>query len=270
VRPRGYNTQNPSARVHARGAFTLIDLLVSIAVMAVLIGIMLPSLTAAQETARRVACRSNARQIGLALVMFANDHDGRMPGSVFLDPAIFSASAATQIAGEHTSDLTRMISLRLAPGDPKLAEGGWDGLGHLHHLGYTNAPKVFYCPSHKGENSFSRFAASWEDDGSEVAGNYHYRGYGPLGTGQFTDMLYDITPPSAAILADGLQTRFEINHSAGINIFRADLSANWFADGGHRVQSGLPADKINNAANNASIANVWRVFDGVDQTTGPN
>ena len=88
---RGYNVGRAS---RARSAFTLIDLLVSIAVMAILIGIMLPSITSAHEAARRVACRSNGRQIGLGLVMYANDHDGRLPSSVFLDPTLFGGTPA--------------------------------------------------------------------------------------------------------------------------------------------------------------------------------
>jgi competence protein ComGC len=265
--------QSSAARAIARPAFTLIDLLVSIAVMAVLIGIMLPSISSAQEAARRVVCRSNVRQIGLGIVMYANDHDGRLPPSVFLDPSIFTgsvASSAQLTGGENSSELTRMIALRVAPGEPKMVAGGWDGLGHLHSLEYTNAARVFYCPSHKGENTFSRFAAAWDGEVSEVAGNYHYRGYGPTGTGRFTNMLYDIEPPSAAILADGLQSRFELNHVGGVNIFRADLSADWFADGGMRFRTELPSNKESTTANNAAIAQAWRSFDGSDHGTGPN
>lgn len=254
------------AAVMARG-FTLIDLLVSIAVMAVLIGFLLPSLVSAHETARRVVCRSNVRQIGLGLVMYANDNDGRLPSSVFLDQAIFSSTVAQQQLGENSSDLTRMVSVRVAAGDPKLASGGWDGLGHLHDQAYTNASKVFYCPSHKGENTHVRFARSWDAGLGEIIGNYHYRGYGPMVTGRFTNHLYEIEPPSAAIIADGLQTRDEVNHEGGINIFRADLSAEWFGDPTMRLSLNLPEDKESNAENNGMIARVWRSFDELEDTT---
>lgn len=275
---RGNNSEwcDFTARVAGCRAFTLVDLLVSIAVMAVLISIMLPSITSAQEAARRVVCRSNVRQIGLGIVMYANDHDGAMPPSVFLDPTIFTSSAAASpmqlTGGESSSDLTRMVALRVAPGEPKLVSGGWDGLGHLHMLDYTNAPRVFYCPSHKGQDTFSQFALDWEGGSREIVGNYHYRGYGPTATGRFTNRLYDIEPPSAAILADGLQSRFELNHVGGVNIFRADLSADWFTDIGMRMRTELPETKENTAANNAQIANVWRAFDLADHSpiSGPN
>ena len=60
--------------------FTLIELLVVIAVIALLTGILLPSLGAARDAARDVRCKSNQRQFGLALTLFANDHRDHLPG----------------------------------------------------------------------------------------------------------------------------------------------------------------------------------------------
>jgi len=56
-------------------AFTLIELLVVIAIIALLIGILLPSLAAAREAGKTVRCLSNMRQIGLAMTLYANEHD---------------------------------------------------------------------------------------------------------------------------------------------------------------------------------------------------
>lgn len=63
-----------------RKAFTLVELLVVIGIIAVLIGLLLPALNKARESARQVQCLSNMRQIASAIMMCANDHHGWMPG----------------------------------------------------------------------------------------------------------------------------------------------------------------------------------------------
>lgn len=67
-----------SMRSRAR-AFTLVELLVVIGIIALLISILLPSLNRAREAARRVKCLSNMRQIVLAVNLFAQDNRGLLP-----------------------------------------------------------------------------------------------------------------------------------------------------------------------------------------------
>jgi prepilin-type N-terminal cleavage/methylation domain-containing protein/prepilin-type processing-associated H-X9-DG protein len=66
-------------------AFTLVELLVVIGIIALLISILLPSLNRAREQAKTVQCLSNMRQMGSTLNMFASEHKGYLPKAWFND-----------------------------------------------------------------------------------------------------------------------------------------------------------------------------------------
>lgn len=59
--------------------FTLIELLITIAIIAILAGLLLPSLHSARMTALEASCRNNQKQVGLLYSLYSNDSDGILP-----------------------------------------------------------------------------------------------------------------------------------------------------------------------------------------------
>lgn len=222
----------------ARHGFSLIDLLVSIAVITVLIGLLMPSVAQVREAARRVICASNVRQHGLGIAMYADDFHGFLPYSKY-------SSVARSSSQQYQPELTTMLRSEEDPGT-------WDGLGVMFIQEYIDAPGVFYCPSHHGQHYFADYAQQWAGAVGRIEGNYQYRGT--------TALRYDDMPSGHAMITDALRSQIDYSHRVGSNVLRSDFAVSWFSDSNGAMAASLPAMEGDSGAA-TKVDTAWRVID---------
>jgi len=98
--------------------FTLIELLVVIAIIGILAAILLPALARARESARRTSCLNNLSELGLAIRLYAEENDGRLPWSGGKN----NADCLLKLMGDYIGDPMLLYCPSYSRGNPFLGE----------------------------------------------------------------------------------------------------------------------------------------------------
>ena len=171
-------TGRASKKIRASGvrAFTLLELLVVIAVIAIMAALLLPALSRTQEQARGTACRSNMKQLALAFLMYSEDNDDTFPwpgasGRAVNSPASY---AADWCVTPSFSGIPMASSSANVPGFGHNAESGsifpyvTSQPRREYDPNFKEATPVYRCPSagHLGEALRVNYSANgWTDPG---------------------------------------------------------------------------------------------------------
>ncbi len=107
--------------------YTLLELLVTIAVIAILVAMLLPALSIAKERANIIACNGNLRQIGLALTLYADDNYGKYPDFRYAPYRL--TNDPPEVCGYWPWDISRRFT------------------DQMEDYGLTR--KLYFCPSAK-------------------------------------------------------------------------------------------------------------------------
>lgn len=202
-------------------AFTLVELLVVIGIIAVLISILLPALSRARDQASRVKCLSNMRQLYLASMEFASRNKDQIPIG-------------------YTNGYRQMNYMIWNVGVTPGSDGSrYQVLGALWNAGIVKSPELFFCPIRNDDsNSYNTQLNAWPPGSalpngtiSNTRASYSTRpeiswGFNTYPTGGMAKLS---KIKMKALFADCVSDRDDIlqSHKLGSNVIYSDGSGVW-------------------------------------------
>jgi type II secretory pathway pseudopilin PulG len=131
-------------------AFTLTDLLVVMATLAVLAAVVMPALAGVQNKGGRLECANNLRQISVATMIWASENNGLLPYST-MGAANNDGGRSNYLGGVY---YTRIVywegtpDARVTTNEAPLSFGeGYQNMGYLYQAGLAGNGNIFYCPA---------------------------------------------------------------------------------------------------------------------------
>jgi prepilin-type N-terminal cleavage/methylation domain-containing protein len=169
-------------RFEAARAFTLIELLVVIAIIAILAALLLPALAPARERAKRAACKSNLRQGLVAIHLYGNDFQDRVPtarenADQWHAVRVSNATWTNLVQYSGNERILDCPNFRFNPKFLNRTNAQWGYLIGYQYLGDALVPPTYrqypwYSPtrlSESGTNTILADANHWGEDGFKAA-----------------------------------------------------------------------------------------------------
>jgi len=153
-------------------AFTLVELLVVVSIIAALIGLLLPAVQASRAAARRTQCSSNIRQLGLAMAQFCDAHRGQFPDTSHNQSGDVEQSWIYTVAPFMES----VDAIRICPDDLKAADRLDQKLtSYVMNAYLTDEPRSFAVTNHNKLRASSKTLVAFEiaDQKAPIIENDH-------------------------------------------------------------------------------------------------